>query len=124
MQPRKSSALSSEPDDAEPLARRDFAICLKYLGRTGGAQRRCVCVCVWVLNFVRLNACYLFFVVSLHLRLVLVSRPLFKGLCLVLDCEVFFLCLVLVLDWTHSLVSNAFSTTVSEMGVFRNRHSC
>lgn len=46
MQPRKSSALSSEPDDAEPLDRRDFAICLKYLGRASEAQRRCVYVCV------------------------------------------------------------------------------
>lgn len=31
MQPRKSSAFSSEPDDADPLARTDLAICLKYL---------------------------------------------------------------------------------------------
>lgn len=31
MQPRKSSAFSSEPDAAEPLARTDLAICLKYL---------------------------------------------------------------------------------------------
>ena len=29
--PRKSSAFSSEPDDADPLARTDLAICLKYL---------------------------------------------------------------------------------------------
>ena len=33
MQPRKSSAFSSEPDDADPLARTDLAICLKYLMR-------------------------------------------------------------------------------------------
>lgn len=35
MQPRKSSAFSSEPDDADPLARTDLAICLKYLVEHG-----------------------------------------------------------------------------------------
>lgn len=33
MHPRKSSTFSSDPDDAEPLERTDFAICLKYLDR-------------------------------------------------------------------------------------------
>lgn len=33
MHPRKSSTFSSDPDDAEPLERTDFAICLKYLER-------------------------------------------------------------------------------------------
>lgn len=36
MQPRKSSAFSSEPDDADPLARTDLAICLKYLIKNTG----------------------------------------------------------------------------------------
>lgn len=35
MQPRKSSAFSSEPEDADPLARTDLAICLKYLVKHG-----------------------------------------------------------------------------------------
>lgn len=35
MHPRKSSAFSSEPDDADPLERTDFAICLKYLINAG-----------------------------------------------------------------------------------------
>lgn len=41
MQPRKSSAFSSEPEDADPLARTDLAICLKYLGTrsTGAASQ-------------------------------------------------------------------------------------
>lgn len=40
MHPRKSSAFSSEPDDADPLARTDFAICLKYLGVQGKSWHR------------------------------------------------------------------------------------
>lgn len=39
IQPRKSSAFSSEPDDADPLARTDLAICLKYLLVTRERQR-------------------------------------------------------------------------------------
>lgn len=38
MHPRKSSAFSSEPDDADPLERTDFAICLKYLTRESSVQ--------------------------------------------------------------------------------------
>lgn len=38
MQPRKSSAFSSEPEDADPLARTDLAICLKYLAITSKKQ--------------------------------------------------------------------------------------
>lgn len=43
MQPRKSSAFSSEPDEADPLARTDLAICLKYLLITSNTQPTASC---------------------------------------------------------------------------------